>query len=309
MLALTLENSQSRWYGSFAYARQRLAKSEIQVICSQPLIGPRPLTKLPTPLGATPDPCPWLGLKPNGLHTPHYLWDVKQHCTIIPSKLGRRLTYLAISHTWGRWEIGGKARRIGGVPWAVPQNSRFDVRKLPYLLTRLPFRAAHIWIDLLCIPQDNSRPRFEAIKRQEISRQASIFSGAACAMAWLNDVADWRGLRQALEWLSIRYCRLFNSGLSTRGCNRDMGVTEEVLEKMLNSATSKVDTSIGLCDATRTSEELVVLKPDQVINDATRISDGAVVLRDQSSWFSSLWTLQEGFLRPDMLLCNSNSMF
>ena len=89
----------SRWYGSFTYARQRLAKSEMQVISSRPLIGPRPLTTFPTVLGATPDPCPWLGLKPNGLHAPHYLWDVEKRRLIVPSRLGRHPTYLAISHT------------------------------------------------------------------------------------------------------------------------------------------------------------------------------------------------------------------
>ena len=278
---------QSRWDGSFTYARQRLAKSEIQEASSQPFVGPHPLTNVPTVLGATPDPCPWLDLKRNGLHTPHYLWDMKRHRTIVASKLGQNLTYLAISHTWGRWEIGGKTRRITGVPWAVPQNSRFEVKNLPYLLTRLPFSVAYVWIDLLCIPQDNSRPEFEAIKRQEISRQASIFSGAACAMAWLNDIADWRGLRQALEWLSIRYFKLFNSGPPMTDHIHNMGVTEEVLENLLDSTTSRVDMSIGLCDGT------------------TSLPQGLTTVNNMSSWFSSLWTLQEAFLRPDMLLCNS----
>lgn len=236
----------SRWYGSFRYARQRLAKSEMQVISSRPLIGPRPLTTFPTVLGATPDPCPWLGLKPNEMHAPHYLWDVEKRRLIVPSRLDRHPTYLAISHTWGRWEISGNTRRVIGVPWAVPQNSRFEVGELPYLLTRLPFLVRYIWIDLLCIPQDDSEPEFEAIRRQDISHQASIFSGAACAMAWLNDVEDWRGFRQALEWLSIRYFKLFNAGLSMKDHIHNMGVTEEVLENLLNSTTTMADMSVGL---------------------------------------------------------------
>ena len=222
-----------------------------QQISNQPLIGPRPLTVFPAVLGATPESCPWPGLKRDELHTPHYLWDVKQRRTIVASELGRHLTYLAISHTWGRWEIGGETRKIDGVQWAVPRNSIFEVFDLPILLDRLPFSVAYIWIDLFRIPQDNSQPEFGAIKRQEISRQASIFSGAACAVAWLNDIADWRGLRQALEWLSIRCLKFFNSGLSMIDEIHNMGVTEAVLKKLLGSTTSRVDTSIGLCNGTK----------------------------------------------------------
>lgn len=276
----------TRWLASFTYARQRLAKSEMHVTCSQLLIGPHPLTKFPAVLGATPDPCPWLNLKRNELHTPHYFWDMRRRRTVLASKLGRDLTYLAISHTRGRWGVGGETRRINGVPWAVPQNSRFEVMDLPYLLTRLPFPVAYVWIDLLCIPQDNSRPDFEVIKGQEISRQASIFSGAACAMTWLNDTTDWRGLRQALEWSSIRYFKLFNSSLSTTNHIHNMGVTEEALEKLLNSTMSRIDMGIGLCDTTPLLTHRIRAR------------------KNISSWFSSLWTLQEAILRPDMLLCN-----
>lgn len=275
-----------RWSASFAYARQRLAKSETQLISSQPPTRPRPLTAFPAVLRATPDPCPWLDLKRDTLHPPHYLWDMKRQRTIVTSNLGQRLTYLAISHTWGRWEISGETRDITGVPWKVPRNSPFEVEDLPYLLTRLPFSVAYVWIDLLCIPQDDSRPGFGAIKRQEISRQASIFSGAECAMAWLNDIADWRGLRQALEWLSLSYFKLFNSGLPMQDQIHNMGVTEEVLENLLDRTTSSVDMSIGLCDAMK-----------EFGHDLYHVKNG-------SSWFSSLWTLQEALLRPDMLLCN-----
>lgn len=168
------------------------------------------------------------------------------------------------------WEIGGETSRIDGVPWAIPQNSQFEVGELPDLLTRLPFSVAYVWIDLLCIPQDNSRPEFDAIKRREISRQASIFSGAACAMAWLNDIADWRGLRQALEWLSIRYFKLFTSGLSMTDHVHNMGVTEEVLDALLDRTTSRVDMSIGLCDA------------------IPSLPHGLCMVKNQSSWFFSL---------------------
>ena len=170
----------------------------------------------------------------------------------------------------------------------MPQNSQFKAGELPYLLTRLPFFVRYIWIDLLCIPQDDSEPEFEATKRQEISRQASIFSGAACAIAWLNNVEDWRGLRQALEWLSIRYFKLFNAGFSMKDHIHNMGVTEEVLENLLNSTTTMADVSVGLCNVTRESTL------------ETRL------IMDLSSWFSSLWTLQDAFLRPDMCLCSGN---
>lgn len=168
----------------------------------------------------------------------------------------------------------------------MPQNSRFEVKRLPYLLIRLPFAVRYVWIDLLCIPQHHSRREFEAIKRQEISRQASVFSGVACAMAWLNDIENWQGLHQALEWLSICYFKLFNSGLSMTDPIHNLGVTEEELDRLLNSITSMADMSIGLYNWTR------------------ELPQGFLGLADLSSWFFSLWTLQEAFQRPDMLVCN-----
>lgn len=101
-------------------------------------------------------------------------------------------------------------------------------------------------------------------------------------MAWLNDIADWRGLRQALEWLSIRYFKLFNSGLPMTDQIHNMGLTEGVLEKLLDSIMFKVCPSIGLCDATTT---LLV---------------GLFTVENEFSWFSSLWTLQDVFLRLEL---------
>jgi hypothetical protein len=101
----------------------------------------------------------------------------------------------------------------------------------------------------------------------EISRQADIFGNASAVMAWLNDINDWTGLRQTTEWL----CRFCISGY---------GATEPDLPDVdVSQPTGLVIRDCGEDDA------------------YSRIPGG---------WFTSLWTLQEACLRPDMLLCNKN---
>lgn len=181
-----------RWQISLSYARQRLAKSMLRSLNGDDIIGPQPLVEPSTILGAIPEGCPWLDLKPESLQKPKYLWDLKRHRTVDTSGLTKPLIYLAVSHTWGRWVIKGQSIKVTGVPWAVPRNSNFEVDKLTDMLKREPLRVRYIWIDLFCIPQDDSQPSFEELRRQEISLQASIFQAAACSLAWFNDIHDWQ---------------------------------------------------------------------------------------------------------------------
>jgi hypothetical protein len=101
----------------------------------------------------------------------------------------------------------------------------------------------------------------------EISRQADIFGNAVAVVAWLNDIDDWTGLRQTTEWL----CRF---------CLGSYGDTEQELPEI------DVNQPTGL-----------------VIRDDNNDNEHA---RTPGSWFTSLWTLQEACLPPDMLLCNKN---
>ena len=139
-------------------------------------------------IGANIEPCPWL----KNIHgLPYYLWSIELGQTIETSGLDECPSYIAISHTWGRWLKLSQPVKVDGVSeWLIPENSIFDVKSLPTILRNLPVKTKYVWFDLLCIPQDRS-----AIALREISRQAVIFRGAQYAIAWLNMISNWRGLR------------------------------------------------------------------------------------------------------------------
>ncbi|MCJ1241667.1 hypothetical protein MMC14_009673 [Varicellaria rhodocarpa] len=213
-------------------------------------------------IGACIQPCRWLEVrekKENQL--PRYLWDVAAKQTVLTTEIKESPQYITISHTWGRWRIRDRPRvKIQGVPWLVPENTRFCIQDLPDELQRLPFSCTYIWFDLLCIPQDRSD---EA--RLEISRQAAIFAGAACSVVWLNEVETWNSVEKALHWLIIRYMKEF--------ARRTHNISNEILDEM-----------IKIVEA---------LPTDPFDGDNYR-----------PGWLSSLWTLQEACLRPDMFICN-----
>ena len=99
----------------------------------------------------------------------------------------------------------------------------------------------------------------------EIARQAEIFGNATSVVAWLNDIQDWTGLLKTIEWLSLY-------------CIQNCGDTEELLP----------DIDVGLSTG-------LVMNDDE--------SD-VIYVKTPESWFTSLWTLQEACLRPDMALCS-----
>jgi len=66
--------------------------------------------------GASLEPCAWLmgGLDTHGL--PYFLWDRLEEKTIPVQDLKDRPSYLAISHTWGRWKTSGPPISLCGTP-------------------------------------------------------------------------------------------------------------------------------------------------------------------------------------------------
>src|SRR5437762_1051764 len=150
----------------------------------------------------------------------------------------------------------------------IPQNSRFEVKELPTMLRKLGSR--YVWLDLLTIPQEESSSTMLERQKIEISRQALIFQNADKSIAWLNDIKSWNGLVKSLEWLCLKF--LQQSERTT------------LIESILEPMTEKANSHIELCDEPR--------------------SRAVFPQRPSNSWFTSLWTLQEACLRPDMWLCN-----
>ncbi|KAI0456528.1 hypothetical protein F5B21DRAFT_468055 [Xylaria acuta] len=214
-----------------------------------------------------PNEMPWERRKDTS-DFPRYLWDKDQMKTVLFDSIPGQVEYMCVSHTWGRWRCKDASEvKIPGVDWKVPKNERFDVQNLPEKLKRLPLR--YLWIDLFCIPQDNS-PEADI----EIARQASIFRGCRRCIAWINDVTSWDGVKSGLKWLSLKWQRntMRHYGASTPG-------HRSVSEEDLALAAQEAEQQAELCQLESKVDEPV-------------------------SWFSSLWTLQEAVLCPDMILCS-----
>jgi hypothetical protein len=158
--------------------------------------------------------------------------------------------------------------------WKVPQNSKFDVQELPQILSTLPFR--YVWLDLLTIPQGKDEtlgPELAKRKDDEIMRQAQIFKSATRSVAWLNDVTGWRETETALRWL----CARANESSFRRWRRRIFGGLDKF----------EAFTNLG-----SNGSELFEVG-----------WDGEAI---PNKWFTSLWTLQEVCLRPDMIPCDRN---
>jgi hypothetical protein len=226
-------------------------------------------------LSATIEPCPWLQAQGDMKGLPHYLWDIAAGRTVVVSELPDKVEYITISHTWGRWqkkdELGNDiVTYIKGVPWDVPENTKFDVNTLPDAMRQLPFSIPYVWMDLLCIPQAIPLTR---LALQEISRQAAIFGGASIAVAWINDVESWKGLESAARWLYLVYLR--TAGFL--GANID-----QLLD--LHTTNSNMRTGLLSSYSGRLSESRELPSP--------------------IGWFTSLWTLQEACICPNIMFCD-----
>jgi hypothetical protein len=230
------------------------------------------------PLRCGPDiqSCPWLETGWTGLQEdmPYYLWDREANCTIATSGLATFVAYTCISHTWGRYTIPPPPALpekvyVPGVPWTVPRNSNFDVVELGDRLIGLRCNTRYVWIDLFCIPQDGSE-----LMQVEIGRQASIFQNATFAVAWLNDVESFDALRQALIIMSYSLLALPD------GCDE-----WDVYYWAIDTAWEKIGT-----------------QPSGLLYKREGRFSWTHV--ECNPWFTSLWTLQELCLRPDMWLCS-----
>lgn len=199
-------------------------------------------------------------------YRPFYLWDSERRATV---EVGKEFgpadcpDYTCISHTWGRWRIRGQAAEVPGVAWPVPENTLYDVRELPEMLSRLGER--YVWFDLFCIPQIRGDPRAE----EEIARQAAIFRHSKRCIAWLNLCTSWHGVVAALRWLACHFLKMAVRGRAGEGeAGRALAATvgdgNEPIELMSWDESSSF---FGF-----------------------------------NPWFTSLWTLQEAALCPEIEL-------
>ena len=228
------------------------------------------------------DHCQWLSTEETPafpaarlFEPPYFLWDRTLGKTVEVRSLPEPPTYSIISHTWGRWRKTDPHVSVAGVPWLIPPNSRFDVANLADLVNTPVFQTRYIWLDLLCIPQSEAEESLLVVRDAEIARQTEIFRGAYRAYAWLNDVESWQGLTHACHWISLSY--LIHTGTNRTAAGIMM---EEVAEHAMKST--------------------------QLVSNWDYSSRPAPHDLVPIGWFSSLWTLQEICIRPDMVLLNKD---
>lgn len=240
---------------------------------------------------------------------PLYLWDTERNKTVRSDSIAGNPDYICISHTWGRWRL--ESLPVAGVPWDVPRNQRFDVESLPESLKLLGDR--FIWIDLFCIPQDNSH---EA--KQEIGRQASIFGGCRKAIAWLNDVDSWDGVRKGLHWLGLQAQRNTMRPYESPSpgyllvADADLEAAEETAE--VPTELLPIPQQIEAEDTTDKPNRW--LSPRAILQRKNTSQALQLQFQQQrererlgpevTGWFTSLWTLQEAVLCPEITLCSRN---
>ncbi|KAI4600083.1 hypothetical protein KJ359_001185 [Pestalotiopsis sp. 9143b] len=233
---------------------------------------------------ATVDACHWLTdqaplHEPQGSRSglPHYLWDIEKRCTVaVADIIDSPMRYGIISHTWGRWRQDNSVK-VDGVPWLVPSLSRYDVRGIPQMIHDAGFPEPYVWIDLFCIPQEMATTWQAEICKQELPRQAAIFQNAATAVVWLSDIDDWSAIDPIISWLSLEYMSAHSMLEYDRAF--DIASAREVIREQASS-------SDGLSIST--------------------IEKDGNVRQGPPGWFTSLWTLQEVMMRPDMILVDRN---
>ncbi|KAL6803326.1 hypothetical protein GGI42DRAFT_24260 [Trichoderma sp. SZMC 28013] len=238
---------------------------------------------------------------------PEFLWDIENRCIVFTRYLEEKHpAYIAISHTWGRWQKENDQVVIeGGLGLPIPQNEKFNVKELPDALARLKSKdqnisVDYVWLDLLCIPQVPKEKDWDTlqsadiefwlkVQKREIARQGPIFRNAQKAIAWLHDVNDFSCLTAFCEFLSLSYF---------------LEDSDESIKKQYESTKDAIldcifDRHTGLVVNT-TEAEISARKYE------FQQSSSEVKSYEPTGWFTSLWTLQEICLRPDMWLATAS---
>lgn len=266
--------------------------------------------------------------EPRKNQLPFYLWEIRTRKLIIVSELGFVPRYTCVSHTWGRWMVNLESSlptvELASVRWPIPRNTRFEVEKLPEMLASARWVTEYLWLDLLCIPQLEFDP---SRRDKEIAKQAGIFVNSAACVAWLNDVEDWKRLLPAVTWLGLSYLD-DDSVLPQNGLDAELLKLTDLVEdghrlfqKQYYEIHSVADSELkeieehegsnaGMADfharycCSRTVAECRALSRHPVISP--RASSNLNRTLAFPDWFTSLWTLQEACLCPDMSLADSS---
>lgn len=172
-----------------------------------------------------------------------------------------RPKYNILTYTWGRWHNSrdpcAPVLPVRGTTWKIPpiMEDHFTVDTFRSVINELRGDGCDwAWVDVACIDQE-----CDAVKADEVGRQASIFKNASHIYVWLSHLTLDQ-LKPIADCLS-RDCRFLSNF-----ANKWFEVPEQ-----------------PLC----------------AVEDAIERLHRHCGLLFQDPWFSSLWTLQEYFLRND----------
>ncbi len=202
--------------------------------------------------------------------------------------------YNAISYTWGRWALKENekpdvtALQVYGTPWNIPRVNpqHFTMSDFHNILkntaktlevvidkrktvTIESQSVDFIWVDVACIDQ-----RFNRESMLEIGRQAEIFRNALRVYIWLSRTSS-----DQLDDFSCEVRDLSETAFRT--------LPEKLQGRTVYAAEAEGD-----------------FRPEW-------LDDGFRTLQSlhEDPWFTSLWTLQEAFLRKDACFLSKEGDF
>jgi hypothetical protein len=201
-------------------------------------------------------------------------WDDEIACRLINSSLESPLEYEALSYVWVQ-EPGHRCIRLNGSMHQITTNLFLALRRL-----RKAIDVRYIWIDVLCINQDNGEER-----NHQVALMGSIYGSCTRALLWLGDYESPAGSpRQTLtieeaetqswEEISAEQSSMQDKGFATMNTVHELSANKHLL-------------------ATSMFEEAV--KCDEI--------NGLYHLRSFRSffdlpWWTRIWTIQEAILPP-----------
>lgn len=107
--------------------------------------------------------------------------DEPIRCTLRVVRINAYLSYEALSYTWGdsahRVEV-----QVNGQPLPVTRNLGAALCAL-----RLPSRVRHVWVDAICINQDDIRER-----AMQVAEMGHVYRNATRVLIWLGTTDPWR---------------------------------------------------------------------------------------------------------------------
>jgi hypothetical protein len=110
--------------------------------------------------------------------------DEEIKCSLQYARLDDAPVYDCLSYTWGEAK---RSRRISinGTPLRVTENLEAALNQLRRRHNRSRGNNPAIWIDAICIDQDN-----EAERNEQVQRMIEIFYGAQHVLVWLGPESD-----------------------------------------------------------------------------------------------------------------------